>query len=290
MEKLFESYSKSWSSDSIRLHATPSYLAKTSFFYIQECGYFKTDDSYFTERQYLKSYLIAFTVSGKGILEYEGNRYEIAKGQLFFVDCAKHHKYSCAIGENWEFIWFHFNGLSSAGYYDLFSKNGSPVIYPNTNSVIIQKMNEMIELIKKKQRDCEAVISMLITEILTEIVTNVQKTAFLFAPVPSYVSQAAKMMDTRFSEGIKIHDVCAFLGYTDSYLSREFKKHMRITMTEYLTACRVDYAKELLKYSSLTVGEITARIGMNSVDRFIIQFKKKEGVTPFAYRKQWISA
>ena len=290
MGKLFENYSKSWSSDSVRFHATPSYLAKTSFFYIQECGRFETNEAYFTERQYLKSYLIAYTLSGKGVLEYEGNRYEITKGQLFFIDCEKYHKYFCAMGENWEFIWFHFNGLSSAGYYDLFSKGGSPVIHLNANLVVIEKMNEIIKLVRKKQRDCEAVISMLITEILTEIVTNVQGAASFSAPIPFYVSQAVKMIDTRFSEGINIHDVCASLGYTAPYISREFKKYMGITMMEYLTTCRIDYAKELLKYSALTVAEITEKIGMNSVDRFIIQFKKKEGVTPLAYRKQWISA
>lgn len=290
MGKLFENYSKSWSSDSVRLHATPSYLAKTSFFYIQECGRFETNEAYFTERQYLKSYLIAFTLSGKGILEYEGNRYEITKGQLFFIDCTKHHKYYCAIGERWEFIWFHFNGLSSAGYYDLFSKSGFSLIYPSSNSAMIQKTTGIIELTKKKQRDSEAVISMLITEILTEIVISIQNAASFSVPVPLCVSQTVKMIDTRFSEGINIHDVCASLGYTAPYISREFKKYMGITMMEYLTTCRIDYAKELLKYSALTVAEITEKIGMNSVDRFIIQFKKKEGVTPLAYRKQWISA
>ncbi len=40
-----------WSEDSIRLIMTPSALAKSIYFYVQEAGYFKTDDTYFTERK-----------------------------------------------------------------------------------------------------------------------------------------------------------------------------------------------------------------------------------------------
>ena len=41
-----ENYVAGWSKDSVRLMPTASETAKRLFFYVQECGYFRTDASY----------------------------------------------------------------------------------------------------------------------------------------------------------------------------------------------------------------------------------------------------
>ena len=62
---------------------------------------------------------------------------------------------------------------------------------------------------------------------------------------------------------------------------------MGITINEYLILTRISYAKELLKYTSLPVSEITFEVGMNNVTHFINLFKAREGCTPLVYRKRW---
>ena len=62
---------------------------------------------------------------------------------------------------------------------------------------------------------------------------------------------------------------------------------MGITVNEYLINARISYAKELLKYTDMPVGEIAFESGMNNVTHFINLFKSREEMTPLAYRKAW---
>jgi AraC-like DNA-binding protein len=52
---------------------------------------------------------------------------------------------------------------------------------------------------------------------------------------------------------------------------------------------RLNYAKELLRYSTETVNNITFLCGFNQVSHFISLFKDREGITPLQYRKEWQS-
>lgn len=62
---------------------------------------------------------------------------------------------------------------------------------------------------------------------------------------------------------------------------------MGIPVNEYLINTRISYAKELLKYTDMSVEEITYETGMNNVTHFINLFKKREAITPLKYRKAW---
>ena len=124
MNQYLERASLTWSEDSIRLINTPTQLAKSSFFYMQEAGYFKTMPPYFTERENLNSFLILYTISGQGVLQYQSKEYTLSAGQCFFIHCKNHHLYYALKGPQWEFLWLHFYGSSSLGYYQEFERNG----------------------------------------------------------------------------------------------------------------------------------------------------------------------
>jgi AraC family transcriptional regulator, melibiose operon regulatory protein len=44
----------------------------------------------------------------------------------------------------------------------------------------------------------------------------------------------------------------------------------------------------MLRCTSIPIGEIAERCGFNSSSYFIQTFKKKEGITPLAYRKYFL--
>lgn len=74
--------------------------------------------------------------------------------------------------------------------------------------------------------------------------------------------------------------------FTKSYICRTFKKHMNITMTEYLNGKRLEYATYLLKFSDSNISTIINEFGFSSVPYFNKIFKKKYGCTPREFRKQ----
>lgn len=68
-----------------------------------------------------------------------------------------------------------------------------------------------------------------------------------------------------------------------SHLSRQFKKEMLMTLTEYIQQIRINEAKRLLKTKKNTVTEIAHMVGYNDVQYFTSTFKKREQITPTEY-------
>ena len=116
--KYMEKLDLTWSDDSIRFINTATPRARQTFFYVQEAGDFCTSSPYFTERENLNSFLIIYTLRGKGLLKYHGSQYSLHPGTTAYINCMEHHHYECLQKQNWEFLWLHFNGPSALGYYE----------------------------------------------------------------------------------------------------------------------------------------------------------------------------
>lgn len=276
-----------WSEDSIRLIMTPSALAKSIYFYVQEAGYFKTDDAYFTERKNLNSFLIVYTLSGKGILKYRDHSYPQVSGCCFWINCLEHHYYETAHGENWEFLWVHFNGNNALGYFQEFSKNGFQVQECQDKFFMESTLRRIVSLNQKRNASTELLSSNLLGSLLTELTMQTMLPDSQTIFIPDYLKGILKEIDQNFKTNLALDTLAQSHGVSKFYLSREFKKFMGVTVNEYIITTRLSYAKELLKYSDQSVSDITYAIGMNNVSHFINLFKAREGVTPLAYRKEW---
>jgi len=72
--------------------------------------------------------------------------------------------------------------------------------------------------------------------------------------------------------------------HNPSYLSRLYKQHTGVNITETINSMRISKACELLHDSSLRISEIARRVGYASPSYFTFCFCKKMGVTPKEYR------
>ena len=88
------------------------------------------------------------------------------------------------------------------------------------------------------------------------------------------------------TEQITLDDICARFLCSRSYISHIFKKSTGKSFREYLTEIRLDDAKMLLTYSSLSITEISFSVGFSDSGYFSSVFKKRFGVSPAAYRKR----
>ncbi|MRM89908.1 AraC family transcriptional regulator [Faecalicatena contorta] len=285
--KVLERGSHTWSEDSIRMILTPSSTARSTYFYTQEVGYFKTFHPYFSERENLDSFLIVYTVSGKGYLEYEGQTYPITKGQCFYINCEQHHLYRTGREEDWEILWIHFNGNSALGYYKEFTRNGFQILSVRDEFFMERTLWRIIALNQKKDLTTELVTSNLINGMLTELLLQTATNNADTFLIPDYIRQIVRLIDKNFKSGLPLSYFEEFTHRSRYHILKEFKKYIGVTIHEYIITARISYAKELLKYSDLPVSEIAFEAGMNNVTHFINLFKAREGATPLAYRKAW---
>ena len=79
--------------------------------------------------------------------------------------------------------------------------------------------------------------------------------------------------------------ICEQFSCSKSYFSHNFKDYTGKTFREYLVDIRLNYAKQLLKHSNLSVTQISFSVGFNDSNYFSNVFKQKIGVSPLHYRK-----
>lgn len=86
------------------------------------------------------------------------------------------------------------------------------------------------------------------------------------------------------SEGINLNSVAAHVNISPSHFSSIFSQEEGQTFIEYLTAFRMNKAKELLMCTSLKSSEIGYTVGYKDPHYFSYLFKKTQNCTPKEYR------
>lgn len=104
--------------------------------------------------------------------------------------------------------------------------------------------------------------------------------------VPNYPELFALVND-RLLAGITLEEVAAELGQTPSAISHRLKRKFGMSFSDYVGRIRVDRAKRLFRETGLSTVAVGQRVGVSDPSNFARLFKKMEGISPPAYRKQF---
>lgn len=91
-------------------------------------------------------------------------------------------------------------------------------------------------------------------------------------------------LNQNYYKEISVQSIAEGLSVNPNYLSQLFRKHKGVTITEYLTAMRINQACSMLKTTDSAIYEIADFVGYNDYFYFAKVFKKITGTTPKAYR------
>ncbi|NMO95835.1 AraC family transcriptional regulator [Paenibacillus lemnae] len=105
------------------------------------------------------------------------------------------------------------------------------------------------------------------------------------ASQPLWMKESLQYIDRNLSADLRLASLCKKASVTPSHFSRVFRQLTGMTLTDYVVAKRVVYAKELLIRTDDTSHDIAVQCGFESSSYFFKVFKKLTGVTPLHYRK-----
>jgi AraC family transcriptional regulator len=98
------------------------------------------------------------------------------------------------------------------------------------------------------------------------------------------VLQVVEYVSAHLHQDIRLADLAALLGISESYFSRQFKQSVGMTPYQYLLQQRIERAKQLLKEGDRSIADIAFACGFSSHSHLSQQFRQLVGVTPGAYR------
>ena len=99
------------------------------------------------------------------------------------------------------------------------------------------------------------------------------------------IVRAIRFIHDHHHEQLSVRQIAESVSLSPEYLSAKFKRETGTTVSTYITRTRVDEAKALLRFSSLSIGEIAAQLAFSSQSYFQTVFKRETGTTPQQYRQ-----
>ncbi len=98
------------------------------------------------------------------------------------------------------------------------------------------------------------------------------------------VAQGQQWLQSRLSSPVSMALLATQLRLTPRTLNRRFKRATGMTPLSYLQSLRIAAAKDLLRHSNLTVGDIAWQQGIQDVSYFSQLFRQHSGMSPLQYR------
>ncbi len=240
---------------------------------------------------------ILFVYSGE-ITNFIGNESRAMKaGDCCIIHRDDKHKFYCGVGKEDNFVAINF--LIRFEYFErlkyMFGEEMSSIFEtPNSmkffhidsttrdsvyNKVLLlQTPND--DYFKKNEFACKVIISELMKKYASDRICQVEN-----ADVPSWLSKLLVEIQKPENAHKKSSDFISEVKYSYSYVAKEFKKHMNCSFLKYLTVVKLNYAKDLLIHTNLTILDISAKLGFNSLSHFNHIFKETFGAPPSSFRK-----
>lgn len=257
-----------------------------TFFYLQAYDDITVSYPYFYEIENLNSYLILYTLSGRGILTFADRKYTLVPGSILFIDCTLRYSINMEQTTSWHFHQAFINGNLIASYYNMFMEEACVLWNLSDFSTIPDIFDQLKIQHSSNTLEKELMNSMLLTDLLTEMILEKKRSKNNQNTVPYYILEIKKQFEFNYQELYSLDILAAKYNRNKYCIAREFTHYMKLSPINYLITCRINAAKNLLWNTDNTITEIGSLVGIENTNHFINLFKKKIGVTPLKFRKQ----
>jgi len=102
-----------------------------------------------------------------------------------------------------------------------------------------------------------------------------------------YIDTAIKLMESEIVEPLTVPDIAKHVGLSQRQLERYFKRYLGCSVVQFNQLLRLQYARVLLTSTALSIREVSAACGFNSMSHFANVFFKNFGKKPSQYRLAW---
>lgn len=106
---------------------------------------------------------------------------------------------------------------------------------------------------------------------------------------PRWLQQAKEMIRSHRFECLTLSQIALVVGVHPVYLAREFRRHYRCTVGEYIRRLRIEAACREMIESEAPLAAIAVGCGFHDQSHFSRTFKRIMGTTPAAYRARLFS-
>ena len=250
---------------------------------------------------------LIYVISGSAVHYIDDTEYKVTKGDLLLIDTDQTHFHKSETGVLFadmvllpEFISENLYSTHTAidifAYYlynsEQFSTNGlprTPLIRFKGNGLIAADaiVNAMCDEILNRGSNYAEIVSSYLNILFYMIIRNIETTNSdrVMNDIRDIIPGIIDYIEKHASSQISMNEMAKKYFYSPAYFSRAFKKNFGVSFSAYVQSVRVQKVIELLDCTTLSVEEISEKIGYHDKRELNRAFKNVTGTTPGEYRK-----
>ena len=162
--------------------------------------------------------------------------------------------------------------------------SGHLMICPRVKDTAKELCEQLIEIYEAKKDESESKITTQVRTkiILLQFILEMWKKGFVIENDTSGRNTVEKEMvsyiQQNFTGKISLREFGEQFHLSEKYISRYFKEHFHITLSQYVTYLRLEHAKQLLQDTDIPVTDVAMQSGYQNVSYFIRSFQKAYAV------------
>lgn len=262
----------------------------TKQLYLTHIGYYPDAKYHFRKRDTgANENILIYCEKGKGWIEQNGERYNLAANQVYIIPAKEAHSYGANIHDPWSIYWLHFKGENTHFFSSMFQKVLSLKEADNSRyKDRISLFDEMYQnLIMGYNPDNLEYISFCLRHFLASFKYLNQFREIKNIKVDDVIQQSIHYMKNNLENKITLQDIADAVGYSSSHLINLFTQKTSYPPMVYYNQLRVQRACSYLQFSELKIKEIAFRLGYYDPFHFSKAFFKEMQITPREYRKRY---
>lgn len=238
-------------------------------------------------------YLFHYVISGRGFLdrytaEEATQRYDLEAGQGFLILPGQINTYSANRDDPWKYVWLEFDGLRAPGYLDAAGLGDSQPVYRSKDLALSEKLKDtMLYIASNPTASTLHQIGHLCLFLDALIQSSATKRESHGVQLKDfYIQEAIHFMEQNYQRDLSIEEIAAVCKLNRSYFSKLFKESKGCPPQEFLIRMRLAKASEMMKTTSMSIGDIAILCGYPNQLHFSRSFKQRYGVSPREWRSK----
>ena len=242
---------------------------------------------------YVKSGFLTVSISGENYIGKPGDAFVVSPGNLHFMGSQTGNVDYFTFLFPLKYISFRTDDILDDKLLELLN-SGHLMISPEIEDTVKEQCEQLVEIYGAKKEESQSKITAQIKTkiILSQFILKLWKKGFIVENDTSGKNTVEKEMvsyiQQNFTGKILLKEFGKQFHLSEKYISRYFKEHFHITISQYVTYLRLEHAKQLLQDTDIPVTEVAMQSGYQNVSYFIRSFKKTYGMSPLKYRNKYI--